>query len=349
MKTFPRPRPSDAAAIEARAAAWLAQRDAGLDATESADFVRWCTADPRHAAAVARLEATWSALRQLREYRPTARALPDRDLLAPRRARPALTFRRVLLPLAAAAAVTVTAVWTWRQLPLPAALAPAQVYTTTVSGYQRLALADGSVVELNDRSELRVLYSAHERRVRLVRGEAHFTVAKNRSRPFFVDTPSVAVRAVGTAFAVRLAPAQVEVLVTEGTVALHRAGPIELPRGLPSPPDPTLTAGGRALVPLDPRTPLTVERLTTGRIGELLAWQSSRLVFVDTPLAEVVAQFNRRNQLQVALGDADLGALPVGGSFRAENVEGFVRLLASNGDVTFERPAPGLIVLRKAR
>jgi transmembrane sensor len=37
----------------------------------------------------------------------------------------------------------------------------------------------------------------------------------------------------------------------------------------------------------------------------------------------------------------------VGGSFRPENVEAFVRLLTSANEVTAERPAPDRIVLRR--
>jgi transmembrane sensor len=71
-------------------------------------------------------------------------------------------------------------------------------------------------------------------------------------------------------------------------------------------------------------------------------------VFVDTPLAEAVVQFNRRNPVQLELADAELAALPIGGSFRAENVDAFVRLIAAGGDVTVERPTSTRIVLRKA-
>src|SRR5581483_9214616 len=98
-----------------------------------------------------------------------------------------------------------------------AAAAP-QIYTTAAGGYERQTLADGSVVELNGNTQVQVAYSPAERRVRLVQGEAHFTVAKNKRRPFWVEAQGVSVRAVGTAFNVRLDPQRVDVLVTEGRV-----------------------------------------------------------------------------------------------------------------------------------
>jgi transmembrane sensor len=63
-------------------------------------------------------------------------------------------------------------------------------------------------------------------------------------------------------------------------------------------------------------------------------------------LVEVIAQFNRRNQVQLELGDPALASLPVDGSFRADNVEAFVRLLESSGAVRADRVSAERIVLR---
>jgi len=85
--------------------------------------------------------------------------------------------------------------------------------------------------------------------VRLVRGEAHFTVAKNPARPFIVEAGGVAVRAVGTAFDVRHADGAIEVLVTEGKVhvrAARAARRIQVPA--PAPIATPLVAGERAVV-----------------------------------------------------------------------------------------------------
>jgi transmembrane sensor len=92
-----------------------------------------------------------------------------------------------------------------------------------------------------------------------------------------------------------------------------------------------------------------IERVAPELVRETLAWQGPRLMFVDTPLAEAIAQFNRRNQVQLELADAELEKLPIGGSFRAENVDAFVRLLASDGDVVVERRNAKHIVLSRRK
>jgi transmembrane sensor len=383
MRPSHHPRPSEAEAIEATAAAWLAQRDDGLTPEQTAEFFQWRGADVRHEAAVARLEATWTALQQLREFRPEAARHPDRDLLrAPIGRRRAVPFPALAATVTLAASLVLAAVW-WFSPAQRRAENAAQTYATTLDGYERVALADSSIVELNSASEINVNFSPAERRVRLVRGEAHFTVAKNPARPFLVEAGSVAVRAVGTAFNVRLGAKQIEVLVTEGRVAVatpedggrrtEDGGQTPDARGQRSEVGgqrsgsrletdgradrrvfAELGANERVVVSVAPASavagslaPPVIEKVAPEVVREALAWQGPRLMFVDTPLADAIAQFNRRNPVQLELADVELGALPIGGSFRAENVDAFVRLLASGGDISVERSSPNRIVLRR--
>lgn len=346
MKTPESRSPSENEAIEATAAAWLAQRDEGLTGVQLAEFARWHEADPRHAAAIARLGETWELLGRLREYRPEARVHPDPDLLA--KPRPAIVVHRPMVAAAGllAAALAVAAVWYWVAPTAAPAVAPQQ-YATTAEGYQRMMLADGSVVELNAESEVRVNYTPAERRVRLLKGEAHFTVAKNAARPFWVEAGGVTVRAVGTAFNVRLGASRIEVLVTEGKVEVDQSA---VHPGVGAALAPTRMEAGERLVivPRGEADTSAVEKVAPDAMRDALAWQDSRLVFTDTPLAEVVAQFNKYNRVQIELADETLNREPVGGSWRAGNPELFVRMIAEGGGIVIDRPAPNRIVLRKA-
>jgi transmembrane sensor len=224
-----------------------------------------------------------------------------------------------------------------------------------------VALPDGSNVELNASSEVEVSFTTAQRRVRLVRGEAHFVVAKDRNRPFVVDAGTLAVRAVGTAFNVRLGVQDIEVLVTEGRVAVADSRQMRAAETVPVA-EPAqreagteLVANHRLVVPVLQRSAIGVpevvpriERVTTDALRESLAWQGPRLVFADTPLADAIEQFNRRNPVQLELADSELGTLPIGGSFRAENVDAFVRVLTTGGELVAERPSPNRVLLRRA-
>jgi transmembrane sensor len=341
--------------IEEVASDWLTQREAGLSRAQQRAFEHWCRADPRHAAAVARLEAACALLRKM----PRVRAELQTVVPFPVKPRVKVPVKnasalRVVLAMAAAVALAALGWWQWAS-PRPSP----QVYATSNGGYERVVLADGSVVELNANSEARIDLAPNQRRVELRRGEAHFTVAPDTARPFVVSAHGVAVQAVGTAFNIRLADAAVEVLVTEGKVAVSDGGPGRSERdsrnGPATPGGPTLLAANqRALVALAPpqfsaAAAPVVELVTSEGVRAALSWQERKLVFSETPLREVVAQFNRRNRLQLILGDAVVSERLMGGTFAADNVEGFLRLLEGSGTIEVERRDDATVVLRAAR
>ncbi|MBA3848504.1 MAG: hypothetical protein C0502_00730 [Opitutus sp.] len=325
--------------IDRAAAAWVVRRDRGLTAAEQDEFFHWLAADPRHGERLAQHQRTWKEFNLLAQWRPEHSAEPNPDLLA--KPRPRRPWRVALgwgVPLAAAAAFAVAVFWE-KPAPAPAALATAPRYSQRV-------LEDGSTVELRGGSEVEVHYTAGERRVVLRHGEAFFTVAKNPARPFIVSAEGVAVRAVGTAFNVRLAAGAVEVLVTEGKV--HVAPPPVA--GVLAPELPLLEAGRRALVPLADAAaaPPSVATVSAAEIARALAWQPRLLDFNSTPLSEVVAEFNLRNTTQLVLAPDAPASLPIMLTFRSDNVEGFVRLLEANGAIRAER-AGDRIALHAAR
>ena len=347
MNGRPEQNSESADSIEARAAAWLAQRDEGMSPEDAAAFAQWRRADPRHDAAVAELEQMWGALLHLRGFRPGARSHPDYDLLAPTRHPaprpwPRLALAAIILVLVAGG----IARW---------AIPSSKTYSTTTAGYQQILLDDGTVMELRAQTEVEVRFTSVERRVHLRRGEAHFTIARNPARPFLVNLGDVSVRAVGTAFNVIRNDGKIEVLVTEGRVRIE---PARTPADSPSAEYRHIHPGERAMLaePLKSvpptateRVPLVVETLAPERIREALAWQGPRLVFLATPLAEVVAEFNRYNALKLSIADPSLASIPVGGSFRAENVDAFVRLLAEGNDIAVERVGNRIELRRSPR
>jgi transmembrane sensor len=343
----------NAANLEGVASAWLARRDRGLTAGEQDAYLEWLRADPRHGAMIAYLEKTWGALDALAEWRPAHSARPNPDLLATPPPRPKRWGRLMKFPFAvrslAAASVVGIGLFVYA-----AVSRETQTPTGTVRvipSPERLTLEDGSVVELNHGGKIETDFTADMRRVRLVRGEAHFTVTKNPARPFMVEANGVGVRAVGTAFNVRHASDAVEVLVTEGEVRVERPVAAAASSSGPSPITPTaLVAGERAIVDTTaPAAQPVVAAVTPTEIARALSWQGVRLEFAELPLAEVVTEFNLRNRRQLVVGDASTGRLRVGGSFRADNVDAFVRLLEASFGVSTQRRADGALVLRQQK
>lgn len=329
-------------AVEKQAAAWLVQRDAGMSAGQRAEFERWRAADPRHAAAVEEIDAVWSML-----DRPAiagrSESLRAELQLLERRGKRHWRAMGAATALAAAASV-VSFLWLHRAgVHEPAAVAATN--TARVAEPERRVLPDGSVVEFKPGTEIAVAFDDATRVVILKNGEAHFSVTKNPARPFIVEAGTVRVRAVGTAFAVQLGRADVEVLVTEGRVSVTAAnftGPMDGLAGTAARNSgaalPMIEAGHRTLIPLGavvlapPVVSIPVRELT-----ERLSWRLPRLDFSETSIAEAITLFNQNNQLQLRTADSAVAGMRITGVFRSDNVEGFVRALQSSLGVQAER------------
>jgi len=335
--------------VETQAAHWLVQHDRGLTPSQQDEFLQWVSADPAHRESFNRHRAMWADFNLLAQWRPEHSSEPNPDLLARPRKR---KLRFFAVPLLAAAAVAILLTRT--------ATGPARPESSVAfeaSSYRQESLPDGSRVEMNRGAHVVTQFSRGERRVLLIQGEAQFFVAKNTARPFVVRAGGMDVRAIGTAFNVKLTGANLEVLVTEGKVQLAQSSASSAaPRNAISAADITptvvaeLTAGHRAIMPFaDGAVPPPITMASTDEINRLLEWQPRLLDFNSTPLLAVVAEFNRRNVAQIILADDVLEALPIVASIRSDNVEGFVRLLEATAGVRAERTQVGRIVLHRNR
>lgn len=363
------------AAAGRMAAAWVARRDRGLTSAEAAALAAWRAEDPRHAAAWERAAAAWRGLDRVggvAELEAMADGIVAKARARQRRRR---VVRGVFAAAGVAAAIAVAALG-WRRFgpAEPAAPRPLPENVRVLASTLRTeVLPDGSIAELNGASRIAVEFTATERRVRLVEGEAHFIVERNPARPFFVTAGPVTVRAVGTAFNVRLAAGEIEVLVTEGKVQLGPApvaatagaspgaGAKDVPENSAPAADgarrdggtaePALVAGQRAVIDRTAGVgkPVAVGDVVRAEIDEALGWQGTRLVFSATPLDEVVSAFNRYNRHRLTLGEARLAERTLTGTFRADNVEGFLRLARQMVDVKAEPRTPTETVLLPAR
>ena len=352
----PGAQPHVSKAVEDQAAGWVLRVDRGLTPTEQDEFSAWLAADPQHGAQLARHRRHWRRLDALAEWRPEHATRPNPDLLAPPLHR-RMTRGLVATGLAAAAAVAIGVYFFRHSNPSRQSLAGAPTAAEPALPAPHV-LSDGSRVELNRGAELTVEFSALERRVRLDRGEAHFFVEKDPQRPFVVNAAGLDVRAVGTAFNVRIDPAAVEVLVTEGRVRVDSAVPHDPAAAAVSPAAPlvpVLEARQRAVVAARPVSPTKsppapqIATLTPREIERVLSWQHRLIDFTDTPISEIVAEFNRRNVTQLRVVDPELASMRMSAALRSDNLDGFVRLLEAGMGVRAERRGDGEIVLRKAK
>jgi len=339
--------------IAQTAAAWVARQDRGLTAEEVRTVTEWLNANPRHSVEFARIANSWQRLDVIGAV-PGLAAMADSLEV---RARARRQRRRTWVAAASVAAAIVAAFGLWRSVRSPGSAGPKNGdYIVLASTARHVTMPDGSMAELNGDSRIEMDFNPAERRVKLVHGEAHFSVAKNPARPFVVSAGPIAVRAVGTAFDVRIAADSVEVLVTEGNVHLqesaHASGQQPLPEELLDPMSAgrALSAGERAVVraAVAGRVKVSVELPSKSEIDQTLAWEGTQLAFDRTPLDQVVAAFNHFNSRQLVLADPKVRSLTLSGVFRADNLDAFIHLLRASVDVVAEPQDDGRILLRAA-
>ncbi len=203
----------------------------------------------------------------------------------------------------------------------------------------RETLPDGSVVELTEMAEIAVEFSPTIRRVALLRGEAFFQVARDVERPFVVSAGGVGVRAVGTAFSVRMDSGEVDVVVTHGRVSVGAddgtAGQV------------FLNPGQRTVVAREADRPLEITDVTA-ELGMRLSWRVPRLQLKETPLSEVIAVFNGQpGAVPLLLGDPRLGSLPLSGVLRADNLGVLLSLLEISYGVDAVAGVDGWVLSRR--
>lgn len=219
---------------------------------------------------------------------------------------------------------------------------PATQSTSVVSPLgqrQAITLADGSRVELNAHTSLQIEIDQKNRHVRLADGEAYFSVAKDASRPFVVETPSGAVRVTGTVFDVRAdAEAKLEVTVVEGSVQVQ-AGADRAQSPVMLHPGEQLSATGSAV---------RVATLSPRDLNNALAWREGEIVFVGTPLREALARVARYHGRGITV-DADAAAIPIGGRYKVDDLNSFLDAIALTFSLQINREPNGILhVSRRA-
>lgn len=308
--------------IVEEAAEWFVEMNEGeADSAARQRFHAWLTLSPEHVRAYLELLPLWeegtglaSAARDPAALIEWARTGTNVVSLAPSETTPASVARpnvgtvesgrnrRVRGPLAYATAASIllvaAALFVWMQM-------FRGVYDAAVGEQRVISLDDGSQVELNARSRIRVRFDERERSVELIRGQALFRVAKDHARPFVVHSGEAAVRAVGTQFDVYRKKTSTIVTVVEGSVAVAPKKATDPAHKLA-----ILTAGQQVTV-----TPTALPEPRLADIALATAWTQQRLAFSRASLAEVAEEFNRYNKRQLVIADPSLESFRISGNF----------------------------------
>jgi transmembrane sensor len=342
--TDPQDYSSDFQRAQDEAAQWVVKKSLGLDPEERKAYEKWLEADPMHRERIAANQNVWDDADLLKDMMNDVDDLPDfekRHSHSPADARVKRHWNMPLFALAAAACIA----FGFFFLELQQNVAPSDTVSFqgsyAAAKLERHFLPDGSLIELRAGAEAVVRFDSLSRQVRLLKGEAHFSVSKVQKRPFMVDAGNTRFQAIGTAFSVNLNEREVSLLVTEGKVGV---GLVESPSVLFSSSEAGdrfatyLTASQQVVLPLENSDPAPkVEAKSGTEIDKILSWKRKIFDFEATPLAQVIEDFNRHNRDQLALRDPSLGKVEIDGRFRSDNLPAFVRLIEITAGIKSDR------------
>lgn len=335
---------------EEAAGFWDARlRAPDCSAADRAAHQEWKNADPAHAQAFDRLQAmigelpAIAAIPEIQSMRAAALARSEAAVDAqPKR----IGWLPIGGAIAASLAVLVSSTLFLMQpgaAPGEDAMAinvPTPVFATAIGERTDIPLTDGSTATLNTESEIDVRYSADERAIRLMKGEAHFEVAHNPDRPFVVYAGNYKVIAVGTAFDVKTIGDKVEVIVTEGKVAVKRLnadGTENIQSGA------MLIAGQQ----LSGRPAGVVSRRKAD-LAKAMSWRKGNAVFDDMPLGLAVHEMNRYSTVKLAITDPALANTRINGMFITGKQDSFVEALEAYFGVRARQVSDTKILLEPA-
>ena len=263
---------------------------------ERAAFEAWLS-DTANAAAYRKVSQFWNAPEFLDASQKTAGLSGTSDSRA-----------KTHIPVFVRAAVIIVALGILFEVIGVSAILPGTRanHMTAAGGQETVILEDGSSAVLNTQSAINLAYTASERKVELLKGEAYFDVRHDPARPFTINADDVTVTALGTAFAVRKFNGKTVITVAGGNVSV------------------SLAKAAHHRVELEKGQQLAVSSRRIGNISSVdlyqsLAWLEGRIIFDNMPFEEVVAELDRYLPGRIFIASETLKSLRVTGNYKTDD------------------------------
>jgi len=292
--------------VEQQAALWIDRRDrADWTTQDQVELEAWLAQSMIHAIAFWRLNAAWKRTERLAALRRASQW--NRRVWNRNSAKPLVAGSAIALALVAIVAGSFV------YLKEPAS----HTYSTPVGGREVLSLADGSQIELNTDTVLRIAGKADTRKVWLDRGEAYFQIRHNAAHPFIVNVSGHRVTDIGTKFSIRTDAHRTEIALTEGSAKVEAAS------GSDGVPPVTLKPGDVAIATAKS---IYVTKKPERLLDDELGWRRGVLIFDNTTLAEAAVQFNRYSMRKLVVEGAAAN-LRVDGTFPSNDSAAFTAIV----------------------
>ncbi|WNC72432.1 FecR domain-containing protein [Thalassotalea psychrophila] len=340
--------------IQEQACLWISRIDRGLSSKEKLALVTWCQHNNKHYTTLLEMASYWDNLTVLNELSglfPLGRSQPKSKKLT------------TLAMAASIMLVSLLSVNTFLDesfIPfLPShneyRLTQVQTFSTQVGEQASFTLSDGSHIQLNTNTEVRINYSTRQRQLTLLQGEAQFDVIKDNSRPFTVVAGEKSFTALGTIFNVQKNDEQgLELVVTEGRVLIAKANETieDIKQSFDQPKTnllPGILVKSGEKVTIAEYVDAPVKEVSLIQMQRDLAWQQGMLIFEGESLSTALADISRYTNVNFEIIDPQIADLKVAGYFRADDIDGLIASLEINLNITSSKAPNNTILLSSAK
>ncbi|MCW8093104.1 FecR family protein [Alteromonas sp. ASW11-130] len=342
--------------IHQQASEWISRIDRGLTPAETKELQHWATLSSSHRKMLLQIAQLWDDMSVMNEL---SGLFPLREAQTQQVSRLRKLVKQARWSVAAGFALMALGVgmmmdWAWVERTPEAVIVLQQKVETAIGEQKNITLSDGSIVHLNTDTIIEVTYTDSQRLIDLIRGEAHFTVAHDKQRPFSVNAGKNSVTAVGTAFNMQYVENQAfELVVTEGRVLVKQNDSDESQSGVQSlitrKPIATegllMFSGEKAMVQGAVKQKHNVSE---NDIDEDLAWQQGMIVFKGEPLYKVLQEIGRYTPIQFKLMNEELNDRRVAGFFKVGDIDGLLFALKNSFQIEHTQKLDEVIELRSA-
>lgn len=339
--------------IEMQAKYWLWRLEQGLSQQERQAFVAWVNQKNEHHLA-------------LHKYSPStkmSKLLADFNGLFPLEKKAPSKYKKPFTQFSLAASVLFLSILT-SEVFLNKSLLSFFHETSTAIVYQQYStktgeqasfnLPDGSLVNLNTNSLLTISFSDNHRQLNLIKGEALFDVAKDKSRPFSVTSGQQSFTALGTIFNVQKNDNNhLELIVTEGRVLIADSNESlpELTQKIAntvknSNLSSIIIAGEKATIINKIQLPKSA--ISSQSLSQELAWQKGMLIFDGESLTMALNEISRYTDVNFTIEDPALAEIKVAGYFKAGDVETLLDSISYNFDLEYTKTSYNTVLITKA-
>lgn len=196
-----------------------------------------------------------------------------------------------------------------------------------------ITLPDGTVVWLNSYTQLHynANYGATQRVVSLT-GEAYFEVAKDKKKPFIVETAGMNVEALGTTFNVKAYREDSQIIATLFSGSVRVSSDRD---NVILSPDENATFERRS-------GKLAIHKLDNSSYAKM--WRNNDLVFNGETLEEIAVLLNRMYNVQIAFKSERIKQYRFSGVICNNSLDNVIELISLTSPITYETRGDTIIL-----